>query len=35
MDAIEEDLRAMKGIELGPEHLPLPRPGPQIQTAIA
>jgi lipoic acid synthetase len=35
LEAIEADLRAMKGIELGPENLPLPHPKPQLEKAIA
>jgi lipoic acid synthetase len=35
MDAIEADLRASRGIELGPEHLPLPVPKPETLRAIA
>jgi lipoic acid synthetase len=35
LEAIEADLRAMKGIELGPEHLPLPVIKPQFEKAIA
>lgn len=35
IEAIEADLRAIKGIELGPENLPLPAPKPSIVKAIA
>jgi lipoic acid synthetase len=35
LEAIETDLRAKKGIELGPEHLPLPAIKPQLEKAIA
>jgi lipoic acid synthetase len=35
LEAIEADLRAMKGMELGPEHLPLPAIKPQLEKAIA
>ncbi len=35
LEAIEADLRAMKGIELGPEHLPLPTIRPELERAIA
>ena len=35
LEAIEADLRAAKGLELGPEHLPLPVLKPGLETAIA
>ncbi|MGA0844948.1 MAG: lipoyl synthase [Luteolibacter sp.] len=35
IEAIEADLRAIKGIELGPENLPLPAPKPSVVKAIA
>lgn len=35
MDAIEADIRASRGLELGPEHLPLPVPNPETLRAIA
>ncbi len=35
LEAIEADLRAAKGIELGPEHLPLPALKPELDQAIA
>jgi lipoic acid synthetase len=35
LEAIEADLRAIKGIELGPEHLPLPVIKPELERAIA
>ncbi len=35
LEAIEADLRAAKGIELGPEHLPLPAIKPEFEKAIA
>jgi lipoic acid synthetase len=35
LEAIEADLRAMKNLELGPEHLPLPTLRPELAKAIA
>jgi len=35
MDAIEAELRAAKGLELGPEHLPLPAIKDELHQAIA
>ena len=33
LEAVESDLRAARGIELGPEHLPLPQPKPGVLAA--
>jgi lipoic acid synthetase len=35
LEAIEADVRAARGLELGPEHLPLPAPHPGLVKAIA
>jgi lipoic acid synthetase len=35
LEAIEADVRAAKGLELGPEHLPLPVLKPELARAIA
>jgi lipoic acid synthetase len=35
IEAIEADLRASRGLELGPEHLPLPALNPQLVKATA
>jgi len=35
LEAVEADLRAARGIELGPEHLPLPGPKPGVLAALA
>lgn len=35
LEAIEADLRAARGIEVGPEHLPIPQARPEITQAIA
>ena len=35
IEAIEADVRAAKGLELGPEHLPLPEVKPGLARAIA
>ena len=35
LEAIEADVRASSGLELGPEHLPLPAPKPALIKAIA
>lgn len=35
IEAIEADVRSMKGLELGPEHLPLPKPTAEVERAIA
>ena len=35
LEAIEADLRAAKGLELGPEHLPLPEIKAELNRAIA
>jgi len=33
LEAVEADVRAARGIELGPEHLPLPAPNPAVLAA--
>jgi len=33
LEAVESELRAARGIELGPEHLPLPKPKPGVLAA--
>jgi lipoic acid synthetase len=35
LEAIEADVRAAGGVELGPEHLPLPSPKPSLVQSIA
>ena len=35
LEAIEADVRAARGLELGPEHLPLPAVKPDLVKAIA
>lgn len=35
LEAIEADVRASRGLELGPEHLPLPAPAPHLIQSIA
>jgi lipoic acid synthetase len=35
LESIEADVRAAHGLEIGPEHLPLPSPKPALIQAIA